>query len=118
MTIGRDLLLEMIGAIEHDVALADRVRLVLGMGPTAAAEPAVIYLRVPAYARRASMSERSVWSLVARGLPTIGAGRSRRVDVARADGWLRDQREAVAVDGAVETKARRAARRAAGRVTR
>jgi hypothetical protein len=36
-----------------------------------------------------------VWTLVAKGLPTIGAGRSKRVDVARADAWLRERRDHV-----------------------
>jgi hypothetical protein len=47
------------------------------------------YLRAAEYARRVSVSERTVWALVTRGLPTIGRGKSRRIDVARADEWLR-----------------------------
>jgi hypothetical protein len=49
--------------------------------------------------------------MVARGLPTIGSGRSRRVDVERADVWLRNERDAV--DDVIERSARQSARRIA-----
>jgi len=76
-----------------------------------------VYMRVVDYARRVSMGERTIWALVARGLPSVGSGRGRRVDVAGADVWMREQ--GGQVDGAVEwaarTSARSAARRAAVR---
>jgi predicted DNA-binding transcriptional regulator AlpA len=82
--------------------------------PTPANDSTALYLRVPGYAKRVSLSERTIWSLISKGLPTIGAGRSRRVDVARADEWLRERRDHV--DDALERQARAAAGRAAGRV--
>jgi hypothetical protein len=90
MSIGRDLLLEIIDAAERDPALVERVRRALGAHP-AEAKPVAVYLRAVEYARRVSLSERTVWGLISQGLPTIGGGRSRRIDVARADEWLRGQ---------------------------
>jgi hypothetical protein len=117
MTIGRDLLLEIIHAAEGDPSLAERVRRVLGVQRVdEAQEPAAVYLRVAEYARRLSLGERTVWALVSRGLPTIGRGRSRRIDIARADEWLRNQQGEV--DAAIAAQARRAARRAAGKGSR
>jgi len=117
MTIGRDLLLEIIHAAEGDPSLAERVRRVLGVQRVdEAREPAAVYLRVAEYARRLSLGERTVWALVSRGLPTIGRGRSRRIDVERADDWLRSQQGEV--DAAIAAQARRAARCAAGKGSR
>jgi hypothetical protein len=69
-----------------------------------------LFVRVAAYAKRTGISERTAWGLVAKGLPTIGSGRSRRVDIVAADAWLRAQggRE---VDDAIERRARLDARR-------
>jgi hypothetical protein len=117
MSIGRDLLLEIVDAAERDPALAERVRRVLGARQVEEAKEATaIYLRATEYARRVSLSERTVWALVSRGLPTVGTGKSRRIDVARADEWLRCQRSEV--DAALEEQARRAAHRAARRAAR
>lgn len=101
-------------ALEADPALAARARRVLGLvAPMSAPEVEALYLKVPDYAKRIAVSESTAWALVKRGLPTIGAGRSRRVDVRRADEWLRSERDHV--DQAVEHDARRRARKAAGR---
>jgi len=81
------------------------------LAPRSAPEP--VYLSVAKFAEHVSLSERTVWSLVAKGLPTIGAGRGRRVDVRAAVEWMRGQREQL--DDAVERDARRAARKAADR---
>ncbi|MGA3123472.1 MAG: hypothetical protein ABSF69_22100 [Polyangiaceae bacterium] len=117
MSFGRDLLLEIIDAAERDPALAERVRRMLGVQRVEEAkEREAIYLRAAEYARRISLAERTVWALVARGLPTIGSGRSRRIDVAQADEWLRGQRDRV--DAAIQSQARRAAQRAAAKVSR
>jgi hypothetical protein len=117
MSFGRDLLLEIIDAAERDPALAERVRRVLGVQPVNdAKEPVALYLRASEYARRLSLGERTVWELVAQGLPTIGSGKSRRIDVARADEWLRGQRDRV--DAAIQAHAQRAAHRAAAKVSR
>ncbi len=117
MTIGRDILVQIISAAEEDPGLAERVRRVLGVPRVEEGhEPPVIYLRVNEYARRVSLGERTVWALVSRGLPTVGSGRSRRIDVAQADQWLRGQRPDV--DNAIEATARRAAQRAAAKAAR
>jgi len=115
MSIGRDLLLEIIDAAERDPVLVERVRRALGVHPAEAKKPVAVYLRAVEYARRVSLSERTVWALISQGLPTIGRGRSRRIDVARADEWLRGQQ--AQVDAAIEGQARRAARLAAGKVS-
>ncbi len=81
--------------------------------PTSPA-PAVLYCRVGQYAERVALSESTVWGLVKRGLPVVGSGRARRVDVARADRWLAEQ--SMQVDNAVERDARSRARAAAKRV--
>jgi hypothetical protein len=81
--------------------------------PRAPAAPQVVFERVAIFAKRIAVSERTGWSLVSKGMPTIGSGRGRRVDVARALEWLR--REGQRVDDAVERSARAAARRAAAR---
>jgi hypothetical protein len=80
----------------------------LGRPPAHVSEP--VFVRVAAYAARTGISERKVWDLVASGLPTIGSGRSRRVDVVAADAWLRAQ-GASEVDDAIERRARLDARR-------
>ncbi len=100
------------------VVAADELRALIGeavreaLAP-ARAEPEPIYLRVRAYAERVTMSERTVWTFVRKGLPCIGVGRSRRVDVKAADAWLKGERDQV--DDGIERDARRAARRAASR---
>jgi hypothetical protein len=116
MSIGRDLLLEIVDAAERDPALAERVRRVLGARQEEAKEATAIYLRATEYARRVSLGERTVWALVSRGLPTVGTGKSRRIDVARADEWLRCQSSKV--DDALQEQARRAAVRAAAKMSR
>jgi hypothetical protein len=103
-------------ALEADPELAARARRALGIvEPTTAAPPTTeaLYLKVPAYAQRIDVSESTAWALLRKGLPTIGAGRSRRVDCRRADDWLRARRNHV--DEAVERDARRRARKAASR---
>lgn len=55
--------------------------------------------------------ERTGWTLVKKGMPTVGAKRSRRVDGVRALAWLRSREQEV--DSSVERAARVSARRAA-----
>jgi hypothetical protein len=99
-----------IDELRADPKLAADFRELLGATATPEiSEP--IYLRVADYAKRVSLSERTVWNFIVQGLPTIGTGRTRRVAVADADAWLRDRRETV--DDGVERQARAAARRAA-----
>jgi hypothetical protein len=78
-------------------------------GPVAVA----LYMTVRDFAHRVAVSERTVWNLVAKGLPTVGQKRGRRVDVESADEWLRQERDHV--DDGVERAARVAARTAASR---
>lgn len=112
MSIARALLTALRDELRADPSLAGELRELLGVSP-APKEPSAIYMRAAEYAARVSMSPRTVWTLIGRGLPTVGAGKSRRIDVARADEWLREQSSDV--DDAVEKQARRSARRAAGR---
>jgi hypothetical protein len=78
-------------------------------------EPEALYLSVSKFAAHVAMSERTIWNLITKGLPTIGSGRGRRVDVRAALEWMRGQK--AQVDDSVERSARRAARRAASRAT-
>jgi len=99
-------------AAEQNPALADRLRALLA--PAVNVEPVAIYQRVSDYAARIGVSKRTGWSLVAAGMPTIGAGRYRRVDVARADEWLRARSQ---TDDAIERRARADASRAGRKAT-
>jgi hypothetical protein len=117
MSFGRDLLLEIIDAAERDPAIAERVRRMLGVQRVEELKaPEAVYLRAVEYARRISLAERTVWALISEGLPTVGSGKARRIDVARADEWLRGRRERV--DAAIQAQARRAAQRAAAKASR
>jgi hypothetical protein len=110
--VGREILVSLVAALKDEPALAAELRSLLGTGaPETKLGPAEVFLHVPAYAARVSLGERTVWSMIKRGLPTIGSGRSRRVDVERADAWLRNNREAA--NDVIEQSARRSARRAA-----
>jgi hypothetical protein len=115
--VGREILATIVAALREEPALARELRELLGVAP---AEPVagsrLLLMRVPAYAARVQLSERTAWKMISRGLPTIGIGRSRRVDVERADAWLRNER--TAVDDSIERSAREAARRAANRAAR
>ena len=94
---------------EIRAALADRL-------PKSEPE-AVVFERVAAFAKRVGISERTAWTLVARGMPTAGTGRGRRVDVARAVEWMRAQ--TTTVDDAIERQARaNATRKLRGGVVR
>ncbi len=111
-TVGRELLMGIVAALKEEPALAAELRALFGMAaPDSTSTTGELFMRVSNYATRVSLSERTVWGLVARGLPTVGSGRTRRVDVERADAWLRSERGAI--DDVVERSARLAARRAA-----
>jgi len=116
MTIAREILSAVAAELRADPALAQELRELLGATVTPTADHEALYLSVPAYARRVSLSERTVWTLAARGLPTIGERRGRRVDVRRADEWMRER--AASVDDTIERSARSSARRAARAVTK
>jgi hypothetical protein len=112
VTIARELLGAVVAELKANPSLARDLSELLRVAQTPG-EATPNYLRVRDFAVRVAMSERTVWRLVSRGLPMVGAGHARRVDVARAEAWLREQREMV--DDAVERQARAAARRAARR---
>lgn len=115
MTIAREIISAVVAELRADPSLARELRELLGVAATSKGEaPEMLYMRVPEYATRIAVSERAAWSMVARGMPTIGSGRMRRVDVRRADAWLRDRHEAI--DDAVEKSARASARKAAKRI--
>ena len=109
--VRREILVDIVAALREEPALARELRTLLGAEAEPHVPSAQLFMRVPAYAARVSLAERTVWNMVARGLPTIGSGRSRRVDVERADVWLRNERDAV--DDVIERSARQSARRAA-----
>jgi hypothetical protein len=100
--------------LREDRALAADVRAVLGV-PTSAQSDSTAGERVQAFATRIGVGERTVWQLVRSGMPTIGRGRSRRIDVQRALDWLRHRERP---DDVIELDARRRARQAADRMTR
>lgn len=50
--------------------------------------PRLIYMRRASYAARVGFGLRKLDELIAAGLPTIGEGRTRRIDVEQADAWL------------------------------
>jgi hypothetical protein len=93
--------------------LAALVRQAVAEALTPATVSAPLYLKVSDFAMRLAVSERHAWDLVKQGLPTIGQGRGRRVDVVEADRWLRTRHDEV--DVATEKDARRRARAAAAK---
>ena len=95
---------------ELDARIEAAVRKALAPSKT---EPEALFMKVVDFAKRIDVSERHVWDLVKRGLPTIGTGRSKRIEVKAALDWMRGQK--AQVDDSIERDARRAARRAASR---
>jgi hypothetical protein len=84
------LLRAVLDEIERDPELVERLRRLLGAQSVAAPSgPAA--MRIADYARHTGVSVRHVHALVRRGLPCLGSGRTRRVDVARALAWMRDE---------------------------
>jgi len=71
------------------------------------------YMTIADYAARVALSKRTIVYRIGEGLPTVGRGRGRRVDVAAADEWLKShhERDDELVDDALENQARRAAAR-------
>jgi hypothetical protein len=99
------LLGELVAALERRPDLAARIRAVVA--PPA---PERIYATPAQAAKHFGVSRRTLFKLLAEGLPAIGSGRARRVDIGRATEWLRARGQA---DDAVELRARRDATRAA-----
>jgi hypothetical protein len=109
----------MLDAIEADPALASRVRAVLNTGdrvPVQQHEPEILYSTAAQYAERHAVSLRTVRSWISAGMPTVGDGRTRRVDVRGADQWRRAR---AGDDDSIAERARRdAARETARRCVR
>jgi hypothetical protein len=80
-----------------------------GGGP---ALPPPTFMKIREYAARTGYSKRTIENFMDEGLPTVGKGRLRRVDVEPADEWIRNRaaREQDEQD-AVEKEAREDARR-------
>jgi hypothetical protein len=93
---------------QADAIEAEATALVAERQPAKPPEP--VYMKVEAYGARVGLSRRTVFTRIDEGLPTIGQGKSRRVDVARADAWLGARGERV--DNAIEMHARCSARMA------
>lgn len=87
---------ELVAAIR--AAVADGVR------AARAADAAPVYLSPSALASHYSVSRSTVHVWLASGLPSVGAGKARRIAVAAADEWLasRPTREAVATQATVD----------------
>ena len=72
-------------------ALADKVAAALPAPTTKGTESnAPFLMRIPDYAKRLGYSTAHVSRLIAKGLPTLGRHKGRRVHVARADRWLEE----------------------------
>jgi hypothetical protein len=56
--------------------------------PAKESAPVVRYARIREYATRVGFSVRTLHDLIGQGLPTIGEGKLRRVEVAAADAWI------------------------------
>ena len=79
---------------ESVIALAAEIaRLIASRSPAPPTPPEVLFMPPKQYAQRVAVSVRPLRDLVAAGLPTVGTGRARRVDVRRADEWLRTRVE-------------------------
>jgi hypothetical protein len=83
---------ELLQEIEERVrlrVLADVEALLAEARPRSEPAPEIVFAKLGAYAKRVGLSLRTLRDLIDEGLPTIGSGRLRRVDVEAADRWLR-----------------------------
>jgi len=113
MNVARDLIATALDAIEKDPEIQRRLRDVIRLLASPTTPHDAEFERVAEFAKRVALSERTIWKFVKSGMPTIGVGRARRIDVARAVEWLRRHREQR--DVVVELEARRRARAASQR---
>lgn len=86
-SLAAELLEAIVRRVETDPALAARLRGVLGAEPQA--PQGAPFMRVEEYAARRGFSRKSVERWIRSGMPSLGEGVGRRVDVERADAWLR-----------------------------
>ncbi len=79
------------------------------------ATPPAPYVAIGEYAERVRMSKRTIRNFLDAGMPSVGSGRGRRIEVEVADRWLAEHRDRV--EDGVEKQARAAARAAASSMT-
>lgn len=72
--------------------------------------PEPIYATVTQAMARYQVSRRTIFAWVRAGMPTVGRGRTRRVDVRRADSWLREHRGESTPEELARARARRTLR--------
>lgn len=85
------LLALLVAEAEADPQLVERLRRVLGAVPSSTGTPATVAaMRFADFALHVGVSRRHVYDLATQGLPVVGTGRARRVDVERAIAWMRD----------------------------
>jgi phage terminase Nu1 subunit (DNA packaging protein) len=72
------------------------------------------FMKAKEYAARVGYSVRTIENFIGEGLPTVGKGRLRRVDVEPADEWIRnraaredDEQDAVAQEARVDARRQR-----------
>lgn len=83
---------EIVSAIAHSPALRARLRTMLDedRAPVHAAnDDALRTASIDDYAAAVQIGRRTVEGWIKRGLPTLGSGRGRRIDLGRADAWVR-----------------------------
>lgn len=77
--------------LEADAGLTKRWRKLMQAENAEQSAPEPKFMPVAQYAISRGFSRRTVETLVEKGLPTIGKGPGRRVDVEFADAWIRAQ---------------------------
>jgi excisionase family DNA binding protein len=79
-----------------------------GLGAPAPSSGGQFSVTMDEYAKRVGYSKRTIEKFVARGMPSVGKGRLRRIPIAQADEWIRTTVESD--DVAIESEARAVAR--------
>ena len=87
--LAREIAEALVEAIESNDEIATRLRARLSATPV---EPTAMFATVANYAHRVGFSRRSIENMIRDGLPTIGVGSGLRIDVERADAWVRLRR--------------------------
>lgn len=115
------LLALLVAEAEQNPQLVERLRRVLGSDVASVGAPGPAMMTIAKFAEHIGCSGRHVFKMIGRGLPTCGDGRARRVIVADALRWMREQqsrnarphaREDVANDAELPEVAQFAAARA------
>lgn len=85
--LAQELLDALVHRLETDPQLSNRLREVLA--PDRAEGASLAFMRVDEYGVRRGVARCAVERWMREGMPVIGNGRGRRIDVERADAWLR-----------------------------